>query len=135
MRSFGRRVEPHYLRLLAEALAKAEAEIERHADHERHVGALQPGAAGAAEAQLVVGGQAAAAEAVEEDRNAESLGQCPQLDLSPAPVETGPRHDDRALGRGEQCRGLLDTFRRRDVPGTGGDGTSTSASLKTTSSG
>ena len=37
------------------------------------------GAAGAAEGELVVGGQAAAAEAVEEDRDAERLGQRPQL--------------------------------------------------------
>ena len=66
-------------------LAEAEPEVERHADHERDVGPLQPGAAGAAEAELVVGGQAAAAEAVEEDRDAERLGQRPQLAPRPGP--------------------------------------------------
>ena len=39
--AFGRDVEPDDLRLLAEAAAEAEPEVHRHADHERHVGALQ----------------------------------------------------------------------------------------------
>ena len=107
-----RRVEADQLRLLAEAGAEAEAEVERHADHQGDVGAPQPGAAGAAEGQLVVGGQAAAAQAVEEDRDPERLGQRPQLVLAPAPVEPGAGHDRRALGRGEQRRGLLDALRR-----------------------
>ena len=63
-----RLVEPDDLRLLAERAAEAEAEVERHADDERDVGLLQPLAAGAGEAEVVVGGQAAAAHAVEEDR-------------------------------------------------------------------
>ncbi len=71
----------------------------------------EAGAAGAAEGELVVGGQAAAAEAVEEDRDAERLGQRPQLVLAAAPVEAGAGHDRRPLGRGQQRRRLLDARR------------------------
>ena len=84
----------------------------------------------------MVGGQAAAAEPVEEDGDAERLGQRPQLALAVAPVEAGAGHDHRALGGGEQRRRLLHPAR----PGAprcdgGGSGTSGSASVKTTSSG
>ena len=75
----GRGVEPDQLGLLAEAAAEAEPEVDRDADDERHVGAPEPGAARAAEGKLVIGGEAAAAEAVEEDGDAERLGQRPQL--------------------------------------------------------
>ena len=80
--AFGGDVEPDDLRLLAEAAAEAEPEVHRHADHQRHVGALQRGRAGAAESELVIGGQAAAAEAVEEDWDPERLGERPQLPLA-----------------------------------------------------
>ena len=56
--------------------------------------------------------QASAAEAVEEDRDPEQLGQGAEPILSPSPVETGPGHDRRPLGpRQQRCR-LLDTGRR-----------------------
>ena len=77
------------------------------------------GSAGAAEAELVVGGQASAAQAVEEDRDAERLGQRPQLVLAMAPVEAGAGHDRRPLRRGEQRRRLLDARRRRRRAGAG----------------
>ena len=95
------------LGLLAEGAAEAEPEVERHADDQGHVGALQAGAAGAAEGELVVGGDAAAAHAVEEDRDAERLGERLQLVLAVGPVDAGAGHDHRALGAGEQRRGLL----------------------------
>jgi hypothetical protein len=60
----------------------------------------------------VVGGQATAAEAVEEDGDPERLGQRPQLVLAAAPVEAGPSHDRRPLGRGQQRRRRLDPLRR-----------------------
>ena len=131
-----RDVEADHLRLGAEAAAEAEPEVERHADDERDVGALQRGRAGAAEGEVVVGGQAAAAEAVEEDRDAERLGQRPQLVLAARPVEPGAGHDHRPLGPGQQRRGLLDSRRaaaRRARSAAAG--TSNSASLKTTSIG
>ena len=68
-------VERDDLRLLAEAAAEGEAEVERDADHERDVGLLEALAARAAEAELVVGGQTAAAHAVQEDRDPERLGE------------------------------------------------------------
>jgi hypothetical protein len=55
----------------------------------------------------VVGGQAAAAHAVEEDRNPERLGERAQLELAVGPVEARAGHDHRALGLGEQPRRLL----------------------------
>ena len=106
-------VEPDQLRLLAERAAEAEPEVERHADHERDVGPLQPLAAGAAEAELVVGRQTAAAHAVEEDGDPERLGERAQLVLAPRPVEAGAGHDHRALGGGEQLRRLLGALGRR----------------------
>src|SRR5438876_12037745 len=82
-------VERDDLRLLAEAGAEAEAEVERDADDERDVGLLQPLAAGAGEAELVVGRQAAPAHAVEEDGDAERLGEGAELLLPARPVEPG----------------------------------------------
>ena len=73
------------LRLLADRAAEAEAEVERDADDEGDVGLLQALAAGAAEAELVVGGQAAAAHAVEEDGDPERLGERAELVLRRAP--------------------------------------------------
>ena len=108
-------VEPDELRLLAERAAEAEPEVERQADRERDVGLLQPVAAGAGERELVVGGQAAAAHAVEEHRRAERLGERPQLVLAARPVEPGAGHDRRALGRREQLGGALDAL--GDRPG------------------
>ena len=78
-------VDDHELGLLAEGLPEAQAEVHRDADDERHVGALQPVRARPREEQLVVGGHAAAREAVEEDRDAELLGEM----LGEAAVEVG----------------------------------------------
>ena len=127
-----RRIE---LGLLAEAAAEAEPEVDRHADDERDVGALQAGAAGAAEGKLVVGGEAAAAQAVEEDRDPERLGEGAQLLPRRAPVEAGAGHDHRPLGRRQQRRRLLDAVRRGAAGTAGARGSSGSASVKTTSSG
>ena len=66
-----RDVEPDQLRVIAEALTEAEPEVERQTDRQGDVGLLQPLAAGAAEGELVVGGEAAAAHPVEEDGGAE----------------------------------------------------------------
>ena len=89
--SLGADVEPDQLRLLGDAGAEAEAKVERHADHQRHVGAAEAGAAGAAEGELVIGRQAAAPQAVEEDRDAERLGQGPQLAPLPCPSRARSR--------------------------------------------
>ena len=118
--AFGGGVEPDQLRLLAEAAAEAEPEVDRHADDERHVGPLQAGAAGAAEGQLVVGGEAAAAQPVEEDGDPERLGQRPQLLLAVAPVEAGAGHDRRPLGAVQQRRRLLDPGGRLRLGDRGG---------------
>ena len=131
----GRGVEADDPRLLAEALAEPEAEIERDPDDEGDVGLLEAGAAGAAEAELVVGGEAAPSEAVEEDGDPERLGQGAQRLLSPAPVEaaTAP---SRPGARPPRAAPLPPPPPRAGpaCPDTAG-GTSASASLKTTSSG
>ena len=75
------------LRLLAERLAEAEPEVHRHADDERDVGALERGAARAREEELVVGGDAPAREAVEEDGDPARLDELAQRALAVAPVE------------------------------------------------
>ena len=98
----------HDLGLLAERAAEAEPEVHRHADDERDVGALQPVAARAREEQLVVGGHAAARQAVEEHRDAERLGERAQRLLAVAPVEVRAGHDHRALGVAQQRRRALD---------------------------
>ena len=64
------------------------------------------------EAELVVGGQAAAAHAVEEDGDPERLGEGAQLLLPVRPVEAGAGHDRRALGVGEQRGGFLGAIGR-----------------------
>jgi hypothetical protein len=102
-----RRIQVDDLGLLAEARPEAEPEVERQADREGDVRLLQALPAGAAEAQLVVGGEAAAAHAVQEHGDAERLGERPQLLLPARPVEAGAGHDRGALGRGEQGRRLL----------------------------
>ena len=71
-------VDDDQLAVRAERLAEAEPEVHRHADHERDVGALEPGAARAREEERVVGGQAAAREAVEEHGDAGGLGELAQ---------------------------------------------------------
>src|SRR3954451_9514495 len=86
-------VERDLVRLLAGRAAECEAEVERDADDQRDVGLLQALAAGAAEAELVVGGQAAAAHAVEEDGYLEGLGEGAELLLSVRPVEAGTGHN------------------------------------------
>ena len=68
----------------------------------------------------MVGGQAAAAHAVEEDRDAERLGERAQLVLAARPVEAGAGHDHRALGPGEQLRRLLDAVGRLPADAAGG---------------
>ena len=94
------------------------------------------GAAGAAEGKLVIRREAAAAEAVEEDRDSERLGQRLKLVLAVGPVEAGAGHDRRPLRRGQQRRRLLDAARgTRPRCASGAAGISASASMKTTSSG
>ena len=56
----------------------------------------------------MVGGQAAAAEAVEEHGDAAALGELAQRVLAVAPVEVRAGHDHRPLGVGEQRGGALD---------------------------
>ena len=70
-----------------ERAAEAEPEVERNADHQRHVGLAETRAARAGEEQLVVGGHAAAGQPVEEHRDLQLLGQREQLLLAAAPVE------------------------------------------------
>ena len=101
----------------------------------RATSALEARAAGAAEVELVVGGQAAAAHAVEEDGDAERLGELAELLLGVGPVEAGAGHDRRALGLGQQLRRLLGALGGSLSARAGGSGTSASASEKTTSSG
>ena len=79
------RVDHDDLRVLAEGPAEAEPEVHRHADHQRHVGALQRLRARAREEQLVVGGDAAAREPVEEHRDPQRLGQPRELLARRAP--------------------------------------------------
>jgi hypothetical protein len=67
-------VEANQLGVLAEGAAEAESEVERDADDEGDVRALQAGPAGAAEAELVIRGQAAASHPVEEHGDPERLG-------------------------------------------------------------
>ena len=108
MRALGRRdVDRDHLGLGREGGAEAEPEVERDADHQRDVGAAQPGAARAGEGELVVGGHAAAAQAVEEHGDPQRLGQRAQCLLAVAPVQVGAGHDHRALGVAQQhCRPL-----------------------------
>ena len=105
-------VERDELRLLADRAAEGEAEVERDADDEGDVGLLEALAAGAAEAELVVGGQAAAAHAVEEDGDAERLGEGAELLLPVGPVEAGAGHDRGALGLRQQRGGFLGAIGR-----------------------
>ncbi len=91
--------------------AEAEPEVERDADHERDVRPASAGAARPREEQLVVGGHAAAGEAVEEHRDPQLLGERAQRVLAAAPVQAGPGHDHRALGVAQQRRGALDRAR------------------------
>ena len=86
------------LGLLAERLAEAQAEVHRHADHEREVRALQGHPARAGEEQLVVRRHAPARQAVEEHGDPALLGQRAQRRLAVTPVQVRPRHDHRPLG-------------------------------------
>ena len=100
-------VEVDDLRLLAEAAAEAEAEVERDADDEGDVGLLEAPPPRPAEAELVVGGDAAAAHAVEEDGDLERGGEAAERLLAVGPVEAGAGHDRRALGLRQELAGLL----------------------------
>src|SRR2546423_1777230 len=62
------RGDHHDLAVVGERAPEPEPEVERDADHERDVGAAERRAAGAGEAELVVGRKAAAPEAVQEHR-------------------------------------------------------------------
>ena len=115
----GSGVEPDQLRLLAEAAAEAEPEVNRHADDQGNIGSLQSGAPRPAEGQLMVGGKATAAEPVEEDRNAERFGESTQLNLAMAPVETAAGHDRWPLGACQQGRRLLDPASRLGIVASG----------------
>ena len=102
------RAHDHDLGLVAERGAEAEAEVHRHSDHQRHVGALQPGPARTREELRVVGRHAAARQAVQEHWDPELLSQRPQLRLAACPVEPGPGHDHRALCAAQQLGGTRD---------------------------
>ena len=109
-------VDDDDLRLRPERLAEAEAEIHRHADHERHVGVRQCRPPGAREEQVMVGRHAAAREAVEEDRHAELLSQRPQRLLAVAPIEVRARHHDRPLGLAQAASPRARAHPRRRRP-------------------
>ena len=72
----------------------------------------------------MVGRNAAPAEPVDEDGNAEQLDERPQLLLPMPPIEAAAGHHDRPLGAAQQPCRLLDAVgrRRRLRPGRGGDG-------------
>ena len=97
MRALGRgRAEHHDLGVVAERAAEAQLEVHRHADHQRHVGALEAGAARAREEQRMVGGHAAARQAVEEDRHPQLVaepqqGLLPRAQYRPVPAITTGR--------------------------------------------
>ena len=114
-REFARRLRPgiggvdlHELRVLAKAPAEAQAEVHRHAHHERDIGVLQRGAAGARVEVGMVRRQAAAREAVQEHGDAERLRELAQRVLAVAPVEVGAGHDHGPLRGAEQRADALD---------------------------
>ncbi len=104
-------VDRHDLGLLAEGAAEAEPEVHRDADHQRHVGALERGAARAGEEVRVVGRQAAPGQPVEEDRDADGLGERAQRVLTVTPVEVRAGHDHGTVGVAQECRGAVDRSR------------------------
>src|SRR5918994_1667475 len=82
-----RRPDHHELRVVAERAAEPEPEVHRDAHHQRDVGSLQPGASRAREEVRVVGGHAAARQAVQEHGYLELLAERAQLLLGARPVE------------------------------------------------
>ena len=87
-------------------LAEGEAEVQRRADDHDQVGLGLQQAPGPAEGQLVVGGQAAPAQAVDEGRHPQVLDGSPQVVPRPVPVDVGAGDDRRAFGLGDQAGGL-----------------------------
>ena len=88
-------------------LGRAEAperqpEVERRADHHHHVGLGLEQTAGPAERQLVVGGQAAPAQAVDERRHPQRSTTARSASHAPAQYTSLPDHHRRSLGRGQQ---------------------------------
>ena len=77
---------------------EAEPEVERRAEHDDEVGALLQHAAGAQERQLVVGGERAATEAVEEARHAQLLDRGAQRLPRAVPVDVAADDERRPLG-------------------------------------
>ena len=106
-------VDDNDLGVVAERTAEAKPEVHRHADDDRHVGALQRLPAHAREEQLAVGRHAAARQAVEEHRDAQRLRERQQRLLPVAPVEVAAGHDHRALGLREEKPGRPDRRARR----------------------
>ncbi len=91
---------------------EAEAEVERGAEHDDEIGALLQQPAGAQERQLVVGGQRAAAEAVEEARHAQVLdGSAQARPPRSVPVHVAADDERRPLGVGDQRGQLGDGLR------------------------
>ena len=90
------------LRVIAKGAAKAETKVHRNPDHECDVGSLKRVRARPRKEQLVVGGNATAGEAVQEDRNAQRLRKLKQLGLAVPPIEIRPGHHDRTLSRAQQ---------------------------------
>ena len=82
--------------------AEGEAEVERRADHDHQVGLGLEQAPGAAEGQLVVGGQAPPAQPVDEGRHPQALHRLPQLLPSSGPVDVGAGDQGRAVGGGDE---------------------------------
>ncbi len=101
-------VENHDRGVLPEGAAEAEPEVHGDADHERDVRLRQGEGAGAREEERMVGWDAAARKAVEEDGDAQRLGELEEGLLAMTPVEVGAGHDDGPLGLAEQASNPLD---------------------------
>ena len=88
---------------VAEA-AEAHSKVERRADDDDHVGIAFEHRTGTAEGQLVIGGKATAAEAVEIDGHAQRFGGGAQRVPRTVEIHVGAR-DDRGALRGRDQRG------------------------------
>uniref|UniRef100_A0A6J6A1Q1 Unannotated protein n=1 Tax=freshwater metagenome TaxID=449393 RepID=A0A6J6A1Q1_9ZZZZ len=105
------------LRLFAERAAETESEVHRDADDKCHVGALQRLSASPREEEVVVGRDAAARQAVEEDGNPALVNELKQSLLAMPPPKVGAGHDYRPFGLRQQCHGLVDPARRSRLQG------------------
>ena len=117
--------------------AEREPEVERRADDDDDVGLGLEQPPGAAEGELVVGGQAAPPEAVDERRDPQRLDRRPQGVPRAVPPHVAAGDERRPLGPGEERGGPSDLV----GIGLGADGrrrpsgTSASPEANTTSSG